>query len=321
MPEGTSGYIPNKWRNIPSTFVGTSTETAAPTSALPASVDGLSVPIAASGSQGDTIIYRVFNTPVGDFPGWAAAVGAKPVTGDFNGDRRDDVALVGGAGWGSIPVAFFRGDGTSITVTNVAVPDFPSWATTAGAMPFTGDFNGDGLSDIALIGPSGWQSMPIAFSNGDGSFKVTNFPIGGGFNALAASGAKPVAGRFHPASIQTWDVALVGGTAVGSNIPVAISNGDGSFTVHNDSNNALSAFTARAAKSGMKPVAGDFDGDGGDDIAVVGNSSVQTVTVALSNRNSFGSFRLAGGTLADFAAAAAKAGAVPLSSRGGTPQR
>jgi hypothetical protein len=32
-------------------------------------------------------------------------------TGDFNGDGKADLALTGGAGWTTIPVAFSRGDG------------------------------------------------------------------------------------------------------------------------------------------------------------------------------------------------------------------
>jgi hypothetical protein len=41
-----------------------------------------------------------------------------------------------------------------------------------------GDFNGDGRTDIALIGGTGWQSIPVAFSNGDGTFTVTNYNAG-----------------------------------------------------------------------------------------------------------------------------------------------
>jgi hypothetical protein len=38
-----------------------------------------------------------------------------------------------------------------------------------------GDFNGDGRADIALVrGMPGWNTIPVAFSNGDGTFTVTN---------------------------------------------------------------------------------------------------------------------------------------------------
>ena len=39
----------------------------------------------------------------------------------------------------------------------------------------TGDFNGNGLTDIALIRQTpGWSTIPIAFANGDGTWTVTN---------------------------------------------------------------------------------------------------------------------------------------------------
>jgi hypothetical protein len=55
---------------------------------------------------------------------------------------------------------------------------FPAYAT-QGALAVAGDFNHDGYGDIALAGgvvPSTdapWGSIPVAFSNGDGSFRVT----------------------------------------------------------------------------------------------------------------------------------------------------
>ena len=39
----------------------------------------------------------------------------------------------------------------------------------------TGDFNGNGLTDIALVRQTpGWGSIPIAFANGDGTWNITN---------------------------------------------------------------------------------------------------------------------------------------------------
>jgi len=40
-----------------------------------------------------------------------------------------------------------------------------------------GDFNGNGLTDIALVRQTpGWDSIPIAFANGDGTWNITNGP-------------------------------------------------------------------------------------------------------------------------------------------------
>jgi hypothetical protein len=37
-----------------------------------------------------------------------------------------------------------------------------------------GDFDGDGRTDLALTGVTGWATIPVALSNGDGSFTITN---------------------------------------------------------------------------------------------------------------------------------------------------
>ena len=44
-----------------------------------------------------------------------------------------------------------------------------------GPVSVVGDFNDDHKTDVALTGPKSWGSIPVAFSNGDGSFTVTNF--------------------------------------------------------------------------------------------------------------------------------------------------
>jgi extracellular elastinolytic metalloproteinase len=87
-----------------------------------------------------------------------------------------DIALVRQVtGWGSIPVAFAKGDGTW-NITNGAAPTFiGNWANTPGARIVSGDFNGNGLTDIALVNQNpGWGSIPIAFAKGDGTWNITN---------------------------------------------------------------------------------------------------------------------------------------------------
>jgi hypothetical protein len=122
----------------------------------------------AGGAGGD-----IATASASPFPGWAQVGGAKPVAGDFNGDGRGDLALTGGIGWSTLPIAFSHGDG-SFRVTNSAVDNLPGWAQAGGAKPVAGDFNGDGRGDLALTGGIGWSTLPIAFSHGDGSFRVTN---------------------------------------------------------------------------------------------------------------------------------------------------
>ena len=53
--------------------------------------------------------WSITNGGVGAFAGWAATSGVLPLVGDFDGDRRDDIALLRQtAGWSTIPVAFAR---------------------------------------------------------------------------------------------------------------------------------------------------------------------------------------------------------------------
>jgi hypothetical protein len=59
--------------------------------------------------------------------------------GDFNWDGMTDIALVGGSGWKTLPVAFSNGDG-GFRVTNEVVPDFPSWAQNSGSKIRSGIF-------------------------------------------------------------------------------------------------------------------------------------------------------------------------------------
>ena len=173
--------------------------------------------------------FAVTSIPVSNFAGWAATANAKILVGDFNGDGKADVAITGPSGWNNLPVAFSNGDGT-FNITNQPITNFNGWASTANATPLVGNFSGDGKADIALTGPSGWNNMPVAFSNGDGTFKVTNDTVGN-FNIWAATqNAKPLVGDFN--GDGKTDVAL-SGPAGWNNLPVAFSNGDGTFNVTN----------------------------------------------------------------------------------------
>jgi kumamolisin len=138
-------------------------------------------------------------------PGYAVGFGWDATTGlgSINGSKllavlrglqlRTDIALTGVSGWNTIPVAFADGDGTW-EVTNYGAGQFPAWAASAGVKVVTGDFSGNGRTDIALTGVSGWNTIPVAFANGDGTWTVTNqnaadFPA---WAASAGAAAYPI---------------------------------------------------------------------------------------------------------------------------------
>lgn len=79
---------------------------------------------------------------MGDFARWAATSGARVLTGDFDGDRSTDVALVRQeVGWNTMPVAYTQEDGT-FRIANRLVGDFARWATMPGARLVVGNFRG-----------------------------------------------------------------------------------------------------------------------------------------------------------------------------------
>jgi hypothetical protein len=230
--------------------------------------------------------------PVGPFAGWAATPGAQILVGDFNGDGRSDVALIGPGGWASMPVAFSNGDGT-FNITNLPIVNFAGWAATANARALVGDFNGDGKADVALTGPTGWASLPVAFSNGDGSFNVTNQPIANFAGWATTPNVQILVGDFN--GDGKADVALTGPTGWAS-LPVAFSSGNGSFNV---TNQAITNFAGWAATANAKALVGDFNGDGKADVALTGPTGWASLPVAFSNGN--GSFNVTNQPITNFA--------------------
>ncbi|MFO0699353.1 MAG: hypothetical protein U0236_09005 [Nitrospira sp.] len=111
-----------------------------------------------------------------------------------------DIALVRQTpGWNTIPVAFAQGDG-SWRVTNGGAPNFiADWAHQPGVQVVAGDYNQNGITDIALVRQTpGWNTIPVAFAQGDGTWQVTN---GGAPNFIAdwahQPGVRLTTGDFH----------------------------------------------------------------------------------------------------------------------------
>ncbi|GAA1068986.1 hypothetical protein GCM10009665_75160 [Kitasatospora nipponensis] len=232
-------------------------------------------------SKGDATFNTSCNVPGGSWGYWASTAGVKRVTGDFNGDGRTDLALTGGANWDCLPVALSKGDGTFDVSCNTPGGSWGYWASTAGVKVVTGDFNGDGRTDLALTGGANWDCLPVALSKGDGTFDVScNAPGGYWGNWVNESGVKLLTGDFN-ADGRT-DLALTGGAGWDC-LPVLLSNGNGTF---NESCNAPGgSWGYWASTAGVKAVTGDFNGDGRTDVVLTGGANWDCLPMALSNGN------------------------------------
>lgn len=249
-----------------------------------------SIPVAFSNGNGS---FNVTNFGIVNFGGWASTPGVKVVKGDFNGDGRTDIALTGGAGWTTLPVAFSNGNGT-FNVTNLPITNFAFWSTSVNVRVVSGDYNGDGRTDIALTGVAGWTTLPVAFSNGNGTFKVTNVSITNFAFWTSDTTVKVLSGDFN-ADGRT-DLAATGGPGWNT-VPVAFSNGNGSFNV---TNNFVGSFSDWTRTPGAKVRAADFNGDGRTDLAVTGPSGWTTIPTARSLGN--GSWSVTNNFVANFPA-------------------
>jgi hypothetical protein len=146
--------------------------------------------------------------------------------GDFNGDGRADIALTGVPGWTSVPVAFSDGAG-GFFVTNQLASSF-AFASMLAPEKVTGDFNGDGLTDIALR-PND-TTISIAYSDGNGTFNFSTPSIGTfGRDVFTSPQAMLLKGDFN--GDGRTDLALTGPLGW-LTIPLATA-GNGSFTMTN----------------------------------------------------------------------------------------
>lgn len=208
--------------------------------------------------------------------------------GDVDGDHRADILLVGGGpGWVATPVgSLVAGEITMRAYATYA--DFLDLATQPGAVALSGDFDNDGLADIALAGGvmatgASWRTIPVALGSRDGTFLRQANQDMPAFAWRANRSSKKLTGDFD--GDGTWDIALLGEPG-STNIPIGNGTSGAFFATFVESQ----AFAARASADGVRAVAGDFDGDGKSDLALLAGGANPSLLFAFSEGN--GSFRV-----------------------------
>jgi hypothetical protein len=259
------------------------------------------VDLAVTGSQSNTVGILLGNGNGGFQPAGTFATGPTPVgavAGDFNGDGKLDLAIAN-SGLDNVSILLGNGDGTFGTATNFGAGQTPAYLV-------AGDFNGDGKLDLAVTNQAG-NNVSILLGKGDGTFGApTNFSTGiepqfiavGDLNGdgkpdlaigdLANGGLGSVSvllgkgdGTFQPA------VTLATNSPEAAGIAIADFNGDGKpdIVVANFGAASVSVFLGNGIGAFQSAVsspvgsgfasgpwalaAGDFNGDGKTDVAVI----------------------------------------------------
>jgi hypothetical protein len=194
-------------------------------------------------------------------------VGVDPHTvtvADFNHDGTPDLAVVnGGSSSTSQSVSVLLGDGRGSFHPAVTTAVVNGGAANGNAQSVVaGDFNGDGLTDLALntAGPAG-PAMEILLGKGDGTFQPNHLILPVGQTPLSVA-----AGDFDHNGALDLVTANSNGT-----VSVLLGNGGGSFRTRTD---------LTVGGSPRAVTVGDFNGDGRLDVAVAKQLS-ETVSILL----------------------------------------
>jgi len=234
-------------------FVGTTaytTSTSAPQPVIvsPAIPYPTTTSIVATGSVGD---YTLTATVVGTGNATQGPTGSVAFVDTTNNNTVLGMATLGQA---TLTRSFVNATGSPITV---------------GVNPYAvvvGDFNGDGIADVA-VAQNVDNTVTILLGNGSGGFApATGPPIPVGTNPQALA-----VGDFNGDGIADLAVANFGS----NNVSILLGHGDGTFT------------PGPVITVGTNPIfvaVGDFNGDGIADLAVP-NFGSHTVTILLGNGN------------------------------------
>jgi hypothetical protein len=218
---------------------------------------------------------------LGDGQGHFTAVTSNPITAmgtpqlvqDFNGDGIPDL-LISSLTNGTLTVLLGNGDGT------FRIASGSPFATNYGTFPVVaGDFNGDGIPDLAV---AGGYYLIVFLGRGDGTF--TEVPIDGSTIVGADSFNSMVVADYNGDGIP--DLAAFGSF---EGISIYFGNGDGTFRV-----GPVTVVSPSSASTSLTMAGGDFNGDGKPDLAAPIFASSSSLVVLLGNGD--GTFTPASGS-------------------------
>jgi sugar lactone lactonase YvrE len=195
------------------------------------------------------------------------SVGTSPVglgVGDFNGDGIPDLAIASTALNGPVSIFLGKGDGTFTAGTANPIPGNDIYPLGIAV----GDFNGDGILDLAVTNydAANQNAVAILLGNGDGSFKtpVLYGGVGSNFHDLAVADLNGD-GVADLVVAQFWS-----GPA-----STLLGNGDGTFQ-------SAEGVMANAPLSTGHLAVADFDGDGAPDLALPNQDPNGTAVILLT---------------------------------------
>ena len=196
------------------------------------------------------------NDGSGHFPAATpVAINSQPVSltaADLRGAGNDDLILANQDG--TVSVLLGDGNGGFHTQTASSIASGPLSAV------ISGDFNGDGKTDIAVSEPNS-NAITVLLGRGDGTFQPgAAYSVGNGPVSIMAADFK----GSGVASLITINKAA-------NTVSILQGNGDGTFQP---------AIEYVPGNSPVAAVAADFSGDGHTDLAIV-NSGDGTISLAL----------------------------------------